>query len=294
MTGGRVVVFGDVIDDVIARPLGPVRLDTDTPATIRSSSGGSASNTAAWLGSLGAPVDFVGAVGRADVDRHSAALARHGVVPRLAGHDTLPTGTIVIVVDGQTRTMLTERGANSALHAEQVTDALLDAAVVLHLTGYSVVDAPDPAALCELFKRAEARGVAISVDPGSAGYIADHGADRFLNAIEGATALFPSLEEARALTGESDSDAMLRVLGERFPIVALTRGAEGVLVAADDAIRSVAAVEASVLDPTGAGDAFCAGFLHQWLESGNPFASADAGVRLAAEAVAVNGGRPPV
>ncbi len=294
MTGGRVVVFGDVIDDVIARPLGPVRIDTDTPATIRSLPGGSASNTAAWLAARGASVDFVGSVAHADVARHTAALAQHGVRVHLEGQDLLPTGTIVIVVDGETRTMFTERGANSALHPDQVTDALLDAASVLHLTGYSVVDAPAPLALRDLLDRALGSGVTVSVDPASAGYIADHGPARFMDAIDGATVLFPSIDEARVLTGESDPHAMLRVLRERFPVVALTRGAQGVLVAADEAVRPVAAVQTSVLDPTGAGDAFCAGFLHEWLETRDPFAAGEAGVRLAAEAVAVSGGRPPV
>lgn len=308
MTEGRVVVFGDVIDDVIVRPRGPVRADTDTSASIRSVAGGSAANTAAWLGSLGAAVDFVGSVGVDDVQRHTAALARHGVVPHLTGHGALPTGTIVIIVDGDDRSMLTDRGANSALHPDQVTDTLLDAAAVLHVTGYSVVDAVDPPAFRHLIERARHRGVAVSVDPGSAGFIADFGATRFLAAIAGATVVFPSREEARVLTGAGDArvltgagdEAAIRELGAQFPIVALTRGREGVLVAADDSVQAIAAVAASAPavnpagDPTGAGDAFCAGFLHEWLTTGDPVVAARAGALVAARAVGISGGRPPV
>jgi len=45
----RILVFGDVIDDIIVVPSGPIRVDTDTPSAIRSRAGGSAANTAAWL-----------------------------------------------------------------------------------------------------------------------------------------------------------------------------------------------------------------------------------------------------
>ncbi|MCC6854982.1 MAG: hypothetical protein IT189_02860, partial [Microbacteriaceae bacterium] len=81
--GQRIVCFGDLIDDVVAVPQGPIRDDTDTEASIRILPGGSAANTAAWLGSLGADVDFVGIVGSADVARHEASLP--GVRAHLRG-----------------------------------------------------------------------------------------------------------------------------------------------------------------------------------------------------------------
>jgi len=55
--GTRIVVFGDVIDDIVVVPSGPIRPDTDTPSSIRNSPGGSAANAASWLGSAGAQVD---------------------------------------------------------------------------------------------------------------------------------------------------------------------------------------------------------------------------------------------
>jgi len=227
---GRVVVFGDVIDDILVSPSAPIRVDTDTPSSIRHRAGGSAANTAAWLGFAGAPVDFVGIVARDDVERHSALLRHSGVTPHLSGHPTLPTGTIVVLVEGELRSMLTERGANGVLHPDSVTDELLDDAAILHLTGYSVVDSADPAALRRLMDRALARGVEISLDPGSAGYIADFGSDGFLEAVRGASLLFPNLAEARVLTGESDPLAVAASLATWFPVVALTLGADGAMV----------------------------------------------------------------
>ena len=70
----RVVVVGDVMDDVIARPLGPIATDTDTPSIIERRPGGSAANTACWLAVAGVPVTFVGQVGRDDDARQDAEL----------------------------------------------------------------------------------------------------------------------------------------------------------------------------------------------------------------------------
>ena len=290
----RIVVFGDVIDDIVVVPSVPVRTDTDTPSSIRHRAGGSAANAAAWLGSLGAPVDFVGRVGASDIQRHAQYLEDAGVDARLSMDPILPTGTIVVIVDGERRNMLTERGANANLDPEAVTDDLLDAAGLLHLTGYSVVDSSDPAGLRRLIQRARDRGVDVSMDPGSAGYIADYGPDRFLEAIRGVNLLFPSLAEGRALTGETNPHAVAEALAQRFGVVALTVGGDGVIVArAGHTSTRVAAIPSRVLDPTGAGDAFCAGFIESWNRLANATSAAKAGVRLAARAVTFIGGRPP-
>lgn len=290
---GRIVVLGDVIDDIVVVPRVPVRSDTDTPASIRHRPGGSAANVAAWLGSLGARVDFVGTVGLDDVDRHTALLASAGVRARIDGHPTLPTGTIVVIVDGERRTMLTERGANSRLDPRRVTGGLLAAAGLLHVTGYSIIDSPDRAALADLLGRAARGHVDVSIDPASAGFIADFGARRFLDAIAGATLVFPNLEEGRALTGETDPRAIAEALGALFPVVALTLGPAGAIVVQDGSRPlAIDAVPSPIVDPTGAGDAFCAGFLAAWNRERDAAAAARAAVRVAASAVASIGARP--
>ncbi|MDQ2697301.1 MAG: PfkB family carbohydrate kinase, partial [Actinomycetota bacterium] len=68
----RFLVVGDVIDDVLVTLDEPIRVDTDTAASIRQAPGGSAANTAAWLAALGQRVTFAGAVGADDVIRVAA------------------------------------------------------------------------------------------------------------------------------------------------------------------------------------------------------------------------------
>ncbi len=289
------VVVGDVIDDIIVVPRGPIRTDTDTAATITRHPGGSACNTAAWLGWLEAPVDLVGRVGAGDAERHAGALRASGVAAHLSEDPTLPTGTIVIVVDGETRTMLTDRGANATLSPSAVTDALLAQAGVLHLTGYSLFDAFSLDDLHALVTRAHAAGVLVTFDPGSTGFIADFGVERFRSALDGIDLLLPNLDEGRLLSGEHDREAVAAALLEHCPAVVITGGSSSVLVARRDEPRVEVAVEArQAVDPTGAGDAFTAGLLAALRRDPDLAEAAREGVRTAAGAVTVRGGRPPV
>ena len=290
---GRIVVFGDVIDDIVVVPSVPMRHDTDTASAIRHRAGGSAANVASWLGHSGVDVDFVGRVAASDVLKHSLLLQRFGVTPHLTGDDELPTGTIVVIVDGNSRTMLTERGANDHFSADAVTDDLLAAAALVHFTGYNIYHGPDQDAIRRLLARAAAAGVVVSVNPASAGRIAEFGAERFLDLIADAAILLPNLDEGRALTGLDDPLDVASALAERFPLVALTMADQGVIVAERGAepVR-IDAVSTHPVDPTGAGDAFAAGFLAEWVRDGDAHAAALTGVELAAEAVAIVGGRP--
>jgi sugar/nucleoside kinase (ribokinase family) len=258
-----VLVFGDVIDDIIVTPSGDIRPDTDTPARIVRTAGGSAANSAAWLAWAGCHVDFVGRVHVTDLDRHRALLVESRVSPHLLGEPDLPTGAIVVIVstDGS-RTMLTQRGANSALTPRDIGVERLARAGHLHFTGYSIFRHARTADFSELIRRAHDAGVSVSVDPGSAGFIADFGGEKFLEAIEGTDIIVPNLDEGRALTGLHDADDVLEALVQRFPLVALTLGRDGVALGTHDGDRLSAPSRATAaVDTTGAGDAFCASFL---------------------------------
>ncbi len=299
MTGSRALLVGDVIDDIIVVPAGPVRPDTDTTARISRHEGGSAANTAAWMASRGAPVDFVGCVGPGDRSRHDAVLRDLGVRPHLSEHPSLTTGTIVIVVEGEQRTMLTDRGANAGLRVDAVTDELLASAGVLHLTGYSLVDAFSADDLAALIERAHAHGVLVSLDPGSAGFIADYGVAAFRAALRGIDVLLPNLAEGRLLAGLTDENAqadsaLAEALLDLAPAVVLTHGAGAVVVARRGESTASIEVEAiEAVDPTGAGDAFTAGLLTAVLGGADLVEAARGGVRVARLAVTRPGARPP-
>lgn len=287
------LVVGDVVDDIVVRPEGDLQTDTDTPSRIDLRPGGSAANTACWLAAAGVPTVFVGTVHHDDVDRHTAAFAAVGVDARLAGSD-LPTGAIVVLVQGQHRSMLTSRGANTATGAARVADALLAGATHLHLTGYTLFDARsagDDAAWSARLARARDLGLTRSLDPSSRSFLAVHGVERLLRTVAGIEVLLPSADEA-ALLAEGASDEAAARLAHCHPVVAVKLGDQGAVVASGDRVHRRTVPPAPVVDPTGAGDAFDAGFLAAWLQGADPAAAADAGNALARRAIGIVGARP--
>jgi sugar/nucleoside kinase (ribokinase family) len=303
------VVFGDVIDDLIVTPVGEPRPDTDTTARIERRDGGSAANAAAWFGRLGHDTHFFGHVNASDVARHGSALSSAGVTPHLVGVPQLPTGTIVVILQSdRTRTMLTERGANALTSARDIDRSLLTAGGHLHFTAYSLFSDTGDAAVAEfasLVAAARAKDATVSVNPGSAGFLADHGTAALFAATEGATVIIPNLDEGRALTGSADPDVIADALLERYEIVALTLGREGALAAARSGARErVPALRVDPLDTTGAGDAFSAAFVSALLGAAGSSAggatvsgatlrsAAGAGVAAAATAIQQVGARP--
>ncbi len=294
--GDRVVVVGDIMNDIVVVPRGPILPDTDTESQVRPRPGGSAANTAAWLGSLGAPTDFVGCVGSADADVHAELFREGGVTPHLQVEPGLPTGTIVILVRGEERTMLTERGANAAFSGASVTDELLAGASVAHVSGYTIVKDHGSGAARDIIKRALALGIPVSVTPGSAGYLTQYGAQNFLNDIAGAHILIANLAEGQLLTKLDDPIKVGKALLAHTPIVVLTRGSRGAILFQRDAlpIEVPAPPVAKLVDSTGAGDALAAGFLSQWVKTKNSETALRSAVLVAARAVMLIGGRPPV
>ena len=271
-----VLVIGDVVDDIGVRPLGSVNAVSDTVAEIRMTAGGSAANVAAWLGHLGVPVRFVGRVGADAVHRHTAALAAFGVDARLGADPDQPTATIVLTLDDAAdRTMYVDRGANGTLRIEHLDD-VWDDVTWLHLTGYSFFDdATRPVALAAI-EQARHRGAGVSIDPSSLGFLQAAGDAAHAWFVD-ADLLFPNEDEQRFLDLAP-------------PRAVQTRGADGAWF--DGAHQPAPAVRA--LDTTGAGDAFCAGFLSVWGDDHDPHRALAAGAAAAAECVVQRGARPIV
>jgi sugar/nucleoside kinase (ribokinase family) len=292
-TKGTIVVVGDVIDDIIVRPQSPIRTDTDTPALIERHPGGSSANTAAWLGHIGANVHFFGQVGEADNARHTRELERFGVEAHLQSDTERSTGTIVIIVEGEKRTMLTDRGANVIFDLDSVPQDIIAIAEYLHFTGHTIIDEPKRESVVRLIKRASAHGVTVSIDPASAGFITDFGVAEFLRLCDGAHILRPNEDEARVLSGIDDIEAATVKLTELFPLVVTTCGRDGVIVGEyGEALVHIPVEPVDVADPTGAGDSFNAGLLAGLARGLTPVDAALAAVIVAAEAVTAVGARP--
>ena len=289
----RVLVVGDVVDDIqVTIPHAP-RPNTDTPAVIRRNSGGSAANTAVWLATTNVPVEFYGRVGGPDLYRVAQGCTAAGVVATLQADDAQETGAIVMIVEGETRTMLSDRGANLSLDVTGIEGDVLQGVAWLHLTGYSVFHRADPEAIFALIARATNAGVSVMVDASSAGFLKDFGEARFLELVAGATLLRCNEDEAALLRTGRDALQNAASLAEYFPIVVVTRGSGGAVVAVGGSVHEVPAVAVkNLVDPTGAGDAFNAGLLQGLVQGLSPEAAAAGGAILAAQAVSRWGARP--
>ncbi|WP_241671651.1 PfkB family carbohydrate kinase [Streptomyces sp. IB2014 016-6] len=291
------LIVGDVVTDVVARHRKPLAHGTDTAAEIRTLPGGAGANAACWAVSTGcADVRLLARVGADAAGWHEARLRSAGVRPLLVVDDDVPTATVVSLVDASAeRTFLTDSGAVLRLAAADWSAALLDGVGRLHISGYLFFAPTSRQVVLAAVASATARGVPVSVDPASAGFMADLGADRFLAAAEGVEVLLPNADEARLLTGVPDAEKAAAELSRRFPLVVVTLGPGGALVASDGAVTARVPPEpARAVDSTGAGDAFNGAFLATLLTGADPPAAAAAGCRAGALAVAQTGGRPPV
>ncbi|MFD9193167.1 carbohydrate kinase family protein [Streptomyces phaeochromogenes] len=295
---GALLVVGDVVTDVVALHRGPLASGTDTTAAIRTVPGGAGANVACWAARRdGTEVRLLGKVGMDSAAWHERELATSGVRPLLVIDPEAPTGTVVCLVDSGAsaeRTFLTDSGAALRLAPDDWSESLLDGVARLHLSGYLFFSEPCRALVAVAVESARARGVPVSVDPASAGFLTELGVDRFLALTEGVDVLLPSRDEACLLTGLPDPADAAAKLSRHVPLVVVKLGDAGALVARSGEIRArVPAVPAAPVDTTGAGDAFTGAFLAALLAGTGPEEAAAEGCRAGAQAVEQVGGRPP-
>lgn len=298
----HVLVVGDVVTDVLAAHPAPLAPGADTAARIRVTGGGSAANTAVWLAAQDVPVALVGVAGddTAGTDRLrelTAAGVDCGHVRRAAG---AATGCVVVLVRGDERTMLSDRGANAQLVPNDV-DAPVRARGVahVHVSAYVLLDPVTRPAGVHALVTARALGRTTSV--GAASAVALRAVPDLIDLVRGTDLLLCNADEARALLRRPPAlGADLAALGElavalsayvRHAVV--TSGRVGAAWATEGTLITSAPGRAvAVVDATGAGDAFSAGVLAQFLRGADPPAALRAGTERGAAAVTRLGARP--
>jgi sugar/nucleoside kinase (ribokinase family) len=283
----RVVVIGDLMVDVVVTPDGAAARGSDTPSRVEVLGGGSAANTACWLASLGVPVALVAAVGDDALGRVALEQIEAAGV-EFCGHvePGCATGTCAVLLDESgERTMFPDRGANDALSPIAVEEALVTPPDWLHLSGYALLGSGShPAAQTAMAAAARAR-MPWSVDAASAAPLRAAGPNRFLRWIGGCEVVFANDDELEALGG------VRAVLASSAEVVA-KHGASGASWTDGSRSASAPAASTTVLDTTGAGDAFDAGFLAARLDGSDAAGALHAGASLASRAVAQRGARP--
>ena len=191
------------------------------------------------------------------------------------------------------RTFLTDSGAVHRLGPADWSPALLDGVGRLHLSGYLLLRRPKPSTRPSWHgTRRSGRGVTVSLDPASSGFLADLGVERFLATAEGVDVLLPNADEAAYLTGLPEPANAAAKLSRQFPLVVVTLGPAGALVASRGVTSRVPAPEARGPRLHGRGRRLHRRFPRRPLAGAAPAAAAEAGCRAGALAVTQAGGRP--
>ena len=271
----RIATLGDVLLDVVVLLSEPLAPGGDVRASNRAGAGGQAANVAAWAAELGAEARCIAKRGDDSagelVLRELEARGVELVGPVAEGE----TGVVVSIVREGDRSLASDRGVAPSLAPEELELGWF-ACDVLHLSGYALLREPIAAAALRAARLARDQGARVSVDVAAWTEIRSYGPVQFRELLDELVpdVLFATEAEWKLLgLGLAASPTKPATPGRQTgrlrrpgayptaPVGVLKRGARGCTVFAEDARLDFAAVEAEVVDPTGAGDALAAGFL---------------------------------
>ncbi len=291
----KIVCIGDAMMDVIVKMKSAVNQDSDTLSEISMLGGGAAANTSAWLASLGIDTTFIGRIGSdlAGASFHDELLS-HGVKHPNPPISDKKTGTVVVLVDSAgNRTMFPDPGANSGLDEGDLP--VLTGFTGAFLSGYSLFNPASSEGVQRIISNLTKAGIPIYFDLASVGTISAFGFERANSLLKGFAGLFLNEEEALFITEKNEIGAAIIELSKLAPLVVVKRGSNGAL-AWTQSLSTIErpAIKVNVVDTTGAGDAFAAGFLSIWLTNQDLAAALDKGIEVAGRCVATIGARPSV
>jgi sugar/nucleoside kinase (ribokinase family) len=274
--GKRVLVVGELNVDMIVSGLDsfPRLAQEIIAADLQMVLGSSSAICAAGLARLGAEVDFLGKVGNDYFgDLVTGGLRELGVGTRYVIRDpAVRTGITISLTYAQDRALVTYLGSIAALRLTDIQTSILKACDHLHVGSYFLQKGLQPE-LHDLFDMAHRTGLTTSLDTG---WDPEEkwGGDKLLEVLALVDVFFPNEEEACAIAGASNAELALRELDQRAMLVVLKQGAEGAMALhAGEIVRSPS-FKVDVVDTTGAGDSFDAGFLFAHIVQGQPLEDA--------------------
>ena len=251
--------------DVVAQiPTSPheLHLGNDTRTIISTHGGGAAGNTASWLAVLSNEVTMVGRIGN---DTAGSAITAEfdalGISYGNIAKEGLHTGVVVCLVDPSgERTMLADNGANAGLDVSDLP--AIDGVDAIYLSGYAPLAPLSREGVLEMVRTINSRGIPIIFDPATVGGMQGVPVAEILSWCALMDTVIMNEEEAIYLSGLSDLESALNFFVELTPRAIIKRGSAGAIgLERGGQIISVAAHTSAVVDTTGAGDAFAAGFI---------------------------------
>ena len=290
----KILCIGDLALDVISQLKEPINYGNDTASRISSHPGGQAANVSTWITRTHSKAQLVARVGNDPVGFALISdLDKYGVEHMNLMHSGRPTGVVVILVDANgERTMFPDNGANADLEVSDLPP--LDDVDGVYLSGYALLDFRSRDAVLSMIAKIKAAGKPIYFDPTTTGAMKIVSREEVLSWVKLMDGILLNSEEALYLGDAKDVETAEKNLTAYTPLVVIKLGSRGAMAVYGDIVAKVSAVTTNVVDTTGAGDSFAAGFIPKWLETNDLQASLSAGTALAAKCVATVGARPPL
>jgi len=279
--------------DVTAVIGAAIKQGVETRATITTQGGGAAANVASWLAVSGTSAHLIARIGDdAAGQTVLAELDKYGVEHSQTIVPGVSTGVVVVLVDALgERTMFPDSGANSGLSIADLPP--LDEITAVYLSGYPLVNPKSRAGALDILRTVKERGLPVIFDPSTVGVLLEVGLNQVREWLALVDVVILNEEEAHFLSGKNNPVDAAAELLTLAPLVVIKRGSNGALAQArGSGVVQIPAIEAVVVDTTGAGDAFAAGFILTWAQGGELVDALNNGAALAAQCVSNRGARP--